>query len=191
MLDAVHDDAFFESPLIECILYCDAEWQPAFDTYWAFACFHRELPEPNDVIFDGKRPSLLILDDLMDSINAFVAEIFTKISHHCHLSVLYVCQNLFDKSKYHRTISLNSHYIILLPNPRDTQPVAHLSHQVLGPDWRVRTDAYREATREQYNYLLFDLHLSTDEQLRLRTNIFPGEQSYSYIKKGSSARAVI
>jgi len=191
MLDAVCDNVFFESPPIERVLYCYAEWQPAFDTYRAFAPFHRGLPDPNDVIFDGKRLSLLILDDLMDSVNAFIGEIFTKISHHCHLSVVYVCQNLFDKSKYHRTISLNSHYIVLLHNPRDTQPVAHLSRQVLGPDWRIGTDMYGEATREQYNYLLFDLHPCTDQRLHLRTNVFPGEQSYSYIKKGSSAPGVI
>ena len=55
---------------------------------------------------------------------------FTKISHHRNLSVVYVCQNLFDKFKYHRTISLNSHYIVLLRNPRDTQPVANLARQI-------------------------------------------------------------
>ena len=119
----------------------------------------------------------------MDSIIAFVADIFTKILHHRNLSVVCVCQNLFDKNKYHRTISLNSHYIVLLRNPRDTQPVASLVCQIFDSDWRVATDAYREATREKYCYLLFDLHPSTEDRLHLRTNIFPGEWSYTYIKK--------
>ena len=182
MLDAVGDDLFFESP-IKRILYCYGEYQPVFDKYGSFVRFHKGIPTSSDKIFDGKQPSLLILDDLMDSVNQFVADIFTKISHHRNLSVVYVCQNLFDKSKYHRTISLNSHYIVLLRNPRDTQPVANLARQIFASDWRVATDAYREATREQYRYLLFDLHPSTEDRLRLRTNIFPGEQSYSYIKK--------
>jgi len=78
MLDAVRDDVFFESLLIERVLYCYTEWQQAFDAYRVFAHFHRGLPVPNDHIFDGKRPSLLILDDLMDSVNAFVAEDFAS-----------------------------------------------------------------------------------------------------------------
>jgi len=88
----------------------------------------------------------LILDDLMDHGNEFVVYLFTKISHHHNLSVVYVCQNLFDKSKYHRTISLNAHYIVLMRNPRDTQPVAILARQILAGDWRVATDAYTDAT---------------------------------------------
>jgi len=130
---------------------------------------------------------MLILDDLKDSVDVFVVDIFTKISHHRNLLAVYVCQNLFDKSKYHRTISLNSHYIELLRNPRDTQPVANLARQIFASDWRVATEAYREATREQYRYLLFDLHPSTEDRLRLRTNVFPGEQEYSYIKKETNA----
>ena len=95
---------------------------------------------------------MLILDDLMDSVDAFVVEIFTKISHHHNLSAIYVCQNLFDKSKYHRTISLNSHYIMLLRNPRDMQPIANLARQIFASDWRIAMEAYREETREQYRY---------------------------------------
>ena len=95
----------------------------------------------------------------------------------------YVCQNLFDKNRFHRTISLNAHYIVLLRNPRDMQPVASLARQVFANDWRVATDAYREATQRRYSYLLFDLHPSAQERFRLRTNVFPGEQSYFYIKK--------
>jgi len=34
-------------------------------------------------------------------------------------------------------------------------------------------EAYRDATREPYCYLLVDLRPEQDEELRLRTNIFP------------------
>ena len=57
------------------------------------------------------------------------------------------------------------------------QPVAVLARQIFASDWHVATEAYREAMREQYRYLLFDLHPSTEDRLRLRTNIFPGEHS--------------
>jgi len=44
---------------------------------------------------------------------------FTKISHHRNVSVVYLTQNVFDKNKYARTISLNAHYLVLIKNPRD------------------------------------------------------------------------
>jgi len=188
MLEAVRKNQFFERP-IKRVLYCYGEYQPIFKRYKSarFIRFHKGIPSSRDKIFDGKKPSLLILDDLMGSVNEFIANIFTKMSHHRNLSVVYVCQNLFDKNRFHRTISLNAHYIVLLRNPRDTQPVASLARQVFAGDWRVATDAYREATKRRYSYLLFDLHPSTDERLRLRTNVFPGERSYSYIKKESKS----
>jgi len=188
MLDAICKDRFFDTS-VKRILYCYSEFQPIFKRYSRKSSsrriihFRKGIPTFKDRIFDGKRPSLLILDDLADSVNQFIADIFTKISHHRNLSVVYVCQNLFDKNRFHRTISLNSHYIVLLRNPRDTLPVSNLARQIFAGDWRFATEAYKEATRNQFSYLLFDLHPSTDERLRLRTNVFPGEQSYSYIKK--------
>ena len=67
------------------------------------------------------------------------------------------------------------------------QPVANLARQIFASDRRVATEAYCEATREQYCYLLFDLHPSTEDRLHLRTNVFPGEQEYTYIKKDADA----
>jgi len=128
ILDNIRD--LFEST-IRRIWFCYGEWQPAFEEYKSFVHFHKGLPQAGDPIFDGKKPSLLILDDLMGVVNAFVADIFTKLSHHRDLSVIYLCQNLFDKNKFHRAISLNTHYIVLLRNARDTQPVAALARQVL------------------------------------------------------------
>jgi len=172
MLNAVRHDVFFEKP-IRRILYCYDEYQPVFEHYRSFVNFHKGLPTNRNKIFDGRRPSLLIIDDLMESVNKFVANIFTKISHHRNLSVVYVCQNLFDKSKHHRTISLNSHYIVLLRNPRDTQHVAVLARQIFASDWRVATEAYREATREQYRYFSIFIRAPKIVCVSERTS-FPG-----------------
>jgi len=185
MLDFVKQGLLFETP-IRRILFCYSEWQPAFDKYIGFVTFHKGMPLPDAKIFDGRMASLIVLDDLMNSVNAFTADMFTKLSHHRNLSVVYICQNLFDSNKHHRTISLNSHYIILLRNPRDTQPVAVLARQIFDSDWRFATEAYRHATRERYKYLMFDLHPGTADELRLRTDIFPDDATeYVYIKKGS------
>ena len=44
----------------------------------SFVNFHKGLPTPRNKIFDRRRPSLLIIDDLMDSVNEFVANICTR-----------------------------------------------------------------------------------------------------------------
>jgi len=49
--------------------------------------------------------------------------------------------------------------------------------------WRFAVEAYKDATREQYSYLLVDLRPDEDEELRLRTNVFPGEKHYVFIPK--------
>jgi len=49
--------------------------------------------------------------------------------------------------------------------------------------WRFAVEAYKDATREPYSYLLVDLRPDQDEVLRLRTNVFPGETHYVYVSK--------
>jgi len=66
----------------------------------------------------------------MAETNELVANIFTKISHHRNISVLYLTQNVFDKNKYVRTISLNTHYLVLFKNVRDGTQFATLSRQM-------------------------------------------------------------
>ena len=69
--------------------------------------FSKGLPKLSDEVFDERQPSLIVVDDHMSHINQLVADIFTKISHHRNISVLHLTQNLFDKHKFARTISLN------------------------------------------------------------------------------------
>ena len=176
-----------------------SEWQPKFDEYYrpdvtgddeGYVYFSKGLPEETDAIFDGSKPSLLVLDDLMSATNGFVADI--KLSHHRDLSVMYLCQNLFDRNPHHRTISLNSHYVLLLKNPRDVQTVAALARQVFADDWRHAVEAYRHATRQPFGYILFDLHPRTPDHLRLGTDILPeDDMERVYIKRPTNVTSVI
>ena len=78
--------------------------------------FHDGLPEVSS--FDGKKRTLLVMDDLMTSTDDRVVDIFTKINNHRNISLVYLTQNLFYKNKQTRTLSLNSHYIVLFKNAR-------------------------------------------------------------------------
>ena len=162
------------------IWYCYGEYQPLFATY-PYITFNEGLPDISN--FDGKEPTLLVIDDLMEETNNTVVSIFTKISHHRNISVFYLAQNLFPKNKHARTISLNSHYLILFKNPRDASQFAVLARQMYPNGSKFAVEAFKDATEKPYGYLLVDLKPDTEKRLRLRTNIFPGEQTTVYVKK--------
>jgi len=94
------------------IWYCYGEYQPTFNNY-PNVRFHEGLPESSDVVFDWMEATLLVLDNLVFETNELVANTSTKLSHHRNVSVIHLTQNLFDKNKYTRTISLNAHYLVL------------------------------------------------------------------------------
>jgi hypothetical protein len=144
--------------------------------------FHQGLPDIDQ--FDGSEPVLLILDDLMSETNDTIAAMFTKGSHHRNVSIVFLVQNLFDKNKHFRTISLNSHYLVLFKNPRDTSQFSYLARQMYASNYRFAVEAFKDATRQPFSYLLVDLRPEQDEDLRLRTNIFPDESPhYVYVPK--------
>lgn len=167
-------------PPIEKILWCYGIYQDNFDKY-SQVQFHEGLPDLN--IFDGKERTLLILDDLMSETDERVTKIFTKISHHRNVSVIYLTQNFFYKSKHSRTISLNAHYLILFKNVRDTSQIANLARQMFPGNSHFMIEAFRDATMTPFGYLMIDLKPDTDERCRIRTSIFPGETHYVYVRK--------
>lgn len=66
----------------------------------------------------------------MNQLNKDVSDLFTKGSHHLNVSVIFILQNVFHQSPVMRNISLNSHYMILLKNPRDRAQVRHHAQQL-------------------------------------------------------------
>ena len=123
------------------------------------------------------------MDDIMTSTDDRVVDIFIKISHHRNLSVVHLTQNLFYKNKQSRTLSLNSHYIVLFKNARDATQVANLARQKYPGKSAFMIEAFENATSAPYGYLLIDLKQDTDDKLRLRTGIFPGDVQYVYLRK--------
>ena len=80
-----------------------------------------------------------------------------------------------------RTISLNTHFLVLYKNPRDKSQIRVLSNQMFPGKKNFLVEAYSEATKTPHSYLLIDLHPETPELFRVRTNIFPGEDSTVYV----------
>ena len=167
-------------PAPDRVLWCYGVYQSFFNETKNVE-FHEGLP--NLDVFDGKQRVLLILDDLMHETDDRVSQIFTRVSHHKNLSVLYLTQNLFYGSKQNRTISLNSHYVVLFKNARDATQISHLAGQMYPGKSKFMIEAYRDATSNPFSYLLVDLKPDTEDRLRLRSNIFPGETPYVYLPK--------
>jgi len=111
------------------------------------------------------------------------SDMFTRGSHHRNVSVMFMVQNFLNKNKHTRTISLNVRYIVLFKNPRDNSQLAHLAKQLYPHYSRYAQDAYEDATREPYRYLLLNLWSEHDKDLRLRTNTYPGERQVVYVPK--------
>lgn len=169
------------NPPPERILYCYGEFQPSFAEFPQVE-FQEGLPDVGQ--FDGRLRVLLIIDDLMNEADQNVCNIFTKLSHHRNVSVAFVTQNLFHRNRHVRTMNLNTHYLVLFKNPRDAGQVATLARQMYPGKSKFVVEAYKDATKEPYGYLLIDLRPETDENYRIRTKIFPDdERQYVYIPK--------
>ena len=120
----------------------------------------------------------------MNEADQNVCNLFTKLSHHRNVSVVFVTQNLFHRNRHVRTMNLNTHYVVLFKNPRDAGQVAIMARQMYPRKSNFVVEAFRDATREPYGYLLIDPKPETDDRYRFRTNIFPDdERQYAYVSK--------
>ena len=103
-------------------------------------------------------------------------KLFTVYSNHKKLSVIMLSQMLFKPGDYKfNVLSENVHYLFLFKSPRNSSKIIHLAKQVSPYDNKFIVQSYREATKDEFTYLLFDFHQSTPEKVRLRSKIFPSQ----------------
>jgi hypothetical protein len=107
----------------------------------------------------------------MLKMDAFMAELFTVISHHFRVSVFLLTQNLFVQSPVYRNISLNTTYIACFRNPRDLSQIGSLAKQVAPGNGKYVVAAYHKATEAPHSYMLFDFHQRTPDIIKVRSNI--------------------
>ena len=165
------------------IVYCYGSWQPLFERPQFKAIhFHEGVPTEDDLHrwFTNSKESkggVLVMDDLMSDggDDKTVLKIFTQHSHHMHLTTFYICQDLFPKGKYAKTISRNAQYIIVFKNPRDTLAIKTLLIQMYPSTWRKVLDVYNNVTKPAWSYLVFDLHPRTPDTCRLVSHVLQHE----------------
>lgn len=168
------------APPPQKIIWFYGQWQDGYRKLKNVE-FIEGLPPKTTEKYDT--PTLWVIDDQMAEIDSSVTKLFTKGSHHLNISVMFIVQNIFSNNKEHRTISLNTHYMILFKNPRDKTQISHLSKQMFPGKNNFMLEAYKNAVSSPYGYLLIDLRQETPDHLRLRTDIFPHQNQVVYIQK--------
>ena len=170
----------------EKIVWCYSQWQPAY-TEILVTIPNIEFVKgiltalEQDAYFSVNKRNLIVIDDQMIEAGKEnrIVNLFTKGSHHRNLNVIYVVQNLFHQGKGNRSISLNSHYLVLFKNPWDKLQVLTLAKQMYPGRIDFFLKQYEEAVRRPYGYLLIDLKTTTQDDCRLRTNVLPGEEEFN------------
>ena len=71
---------------------------------------------------------------------------------------------------------INSHYMVIFRHPRDSLGISTLAKQMFPKHTNYLMEAFDDATSEPCGYLMIDCHQLTPENMRLRTNILPGER---------------
>ena len=113
---------------------------------------------------------IVIFDDyeleVIENIS-FFHQIWTVLSHHWNFTPILVLHNLFAKEL--RTISLNTHRIVLTKSLRDTSQIDYLSRQCFPDSKKFLVSVYKKCFQMQdYPYLIL--------------NFSPGKESENYIK---------
>ena len=158
--------------------YCYGAWQPGFELLKKRGIhFHEGLPQTAYLdTWYSSEGGVLILDDLMEEGgNDKRVDLFSKHSHHRHITVLYLCQDLFPPGKYAKTISRNAHYVVALKNPRDQLGIRHLMMQAFPTSWRDALRVYEEVTQPSYGYLMLYLHPASDDRYCLFADLLKGQ----------------
>ena len=78
--------------------------------------------------------------------------LLTQGSHRRNITVVNIVQNVFDNGKVHRTISLNSHYMVLFKNHGDEGQMRSPAKQVFPTKVKFFMDSHREATKKDHGH---------------------------------------
>jgi predicted kinase len=121
-----------------------------------------------------QKGDVIVIDDLYQESNKETDfnNLFTKISRHREVTVIFITQNLFHQGGQHRTRNLNVQYLTLFKNPRDQTVVDYVARQAFPNNKKYLIDSFHDATRDSHGYLFLDFTQDCAEDYRIRTDIF-------------------
>ena len=125
--------------------------------------------------------SLYLLDDAFYEVNKTTEALFTQIGHHHNISIIFIAQRLFSENNKYKTLSDNTHYLVLFPNKRNQSQINTVAHQIAPYRSKYVIDAFTRAVnkKKRYGYLFMDFAQYQSVAIMLRTNIFSWEAPIS------------
>ena len=181
-------DAVFQEKM-GLIIYCYGCWSHKYETvkekYDDKITFISGIPTEIELrkwCLKSQLPIILVLDDLLQDIceSRDCQNLVTRAVHHCNIAMFIITQNLFANSKVFRTISLNTHYFLIMKLKRDLSQIYVLGRQIDPVHPNLLIEAYKKATKEAYGCLRVDLHPSSDSNL-LMTSAFLSDYPIVYL----------
>lgn len=183
----IHANGVFKVPPYK-IVYCYNIWQEKLfkemkDNIENIS-FHKGLADEDIFHSNDNKHSVCVIDDLMMDVadNKFIQELFCVGCHHLNWTVILVIQNLYQRGRVMRTISLNCRLFIIFRNSRDQGQVKTLARQMFPDNVNYFLDAYRRSTLG-YGYLVIDVTPGSIEQYQLRSRILPGQDMIIYVPR--------
>ena len=159
-------DELFDTPVNKIYWYFKSGSQQLLAFRDDVNIFTRQgMPQSSGKI---KPNSIFVIDDQIDG--DFI-DIFTRWTHHFFCFCVKITQNYYHKSK-DRTSNLCAQYLALFKFPFDRTIIHSLANQMRKP---LLVDAYEDAVRKEYGYIFINLHQTTKDFIRVKTNILPGE----------------
>ena len=116
----------------------------------------------------------IIIDDHDLNLKADFPVLFNVGSHHLQANIIFISHNLFNRAKenVYRELSLNTDYFVLCKQVRDKTQIRNFFSQFQPNNSLAGLNAYQEATKNPYSYMLLDLHQETPDYMRMMGNIF-------------------
>ena len=126
---------------VSSVLYCYGVYQTY---YYKMEIpnleLHEGLPSLDKVqsLNDGKF-HVIVLDDLMEYIVKSVEtqNLFTKHFQHYNITAIFLTQNVFAQGPCSKTISINTHILVLFANKRDESQAMNLGKQLYPSNSKV------------------------------------------------------
>ena len=120
---------------VTSVLYCYGVYQKYYDQREIPNLeLHEGLPSLDKVqsLIDGNF-HVIVFDDLMEYIVKSVEtqNLFTKYCHHYNITAIFLTQNVFAQGPCSRTISINTHNLVLFANKRDESQAMNLGKTII------------------------------------------------------------
>jgi hypothetical protein len=105
--------------------------------------------------FANKEDGLIVLDDLMQRVfeHKYMELLFMQGCHPRQLSVIFITQNLYGYGELGRTVALNTWYLIVFKNIRDSSQLMTLGRQLFLVKAHILVEAYRDIMTTPYAYV--------------------------------------